>query len=327
MKTVRVGIVGCGWFGNHHLTHLLEMEGVCVTALAAGNEEKLKETGARVPDAVLYRSGKEMLEQQPLDAVVLCVTPARHEGLEICAAQHGIAVYVEKPLGLHREEVLESVRFLKQHPVITSVGYQERYNPAVEKVKTYLQEHPAGLVSARWIGGMPGAAWWRSKAQSGGQMVEQTTHLFDMLRYLFGEVDRVYAAAAGYTKFELPEHDVEEASTALLQFENGVIAHVSSACYVQEECACDVGFTIYTSDTRIEYAWNKTLTWNTKEGTVTETIEMDCHRQAMAEFIRAVRSGDASCIQSDYADGAKSLTVSLAANESLHTGMPQKLGD
>lgn len=325
MKKVRVGIVGCGWFGNFHLTNLLQMEGVCVAALAAGNETKLAETAARVPDAALYQSGEEMLEKEPLDAVILCVTPARHEDLERCAAKHGVAIYVEKPIGLSNQQVQETADGLAKTSVITSVGYQERYNPAVKQVKNYLKEHPAGLVYARWIGGMPGAEWWRNKAQSGGQMVEQTTHLFDMLRYLFGEVQSVYAVAASNAVFELPVHDVEDASVALLQFENGVIAQVASGCFVNAEAASDVGFTIYTQEARIDYAWNKTLTWQMQTETRIEPIQRNAHAEAMAVFIEAVRKQDGASIQSSYADGAKSLAISLAAEESLRTGLPQML--
>lgn len=326
MKEIRVGIIGCGGFGNFHLTRLLQMEGVCVTALAAGNQLRLDETGARVPQAKRYHSGQEMLEREELDAVIICVTPSRHEDLELCAVRRGVAVYVEKPIGMDRTVVQETAKQLEAYPnIVTAVGYQERYNPAVERVRAYLQTHPVGLVSARWIGTMPGAAWWRKKSASGGQMVEQTTHLFDLLRNLFGEAKEVYAQAVKQEKFTLPDHDVEEASVALVQFQNGVVAQVASACYVREEAASDIGFTIYADDVRIDYRFDKTLTWHTKEGVQVEQLEGDFHFEAMQAFVEAVRNGDPKGVRSSYQDGVKSLMLSLAAEQSLKTGLPLQL--
>jgi predicted dehydrogenase len=44
-----------------------------------------------------------------------------------------------------------------------------------------------GGIPGYWVGGMPGVWWWRRRDTSGGQAVEQTIHLFDLARYLFGE--------------------------------------------------------------------------------------------------------------------------------------------
>ena len=59
-----------------------------------------------------------------------------------------------------------------------------------------MQDQTIGMALGRWMGGMPGVAWWRRQEGSGGQFVEQTTHIVDLLRYCAGEVTEVYAAAA-----------------------------------------------------------------------------------------------------------------------------------
>ena len=55
MANVKIGMIGCGWFGNFHLVNLLKIEGVEVIAFASPNEEKLKRIAEKAPGARLYR--------------------------------------------------------------------------------------------------------------------------------------------------------------------------------------------------------------------------------------------------------------------------------
>ena len=101
MEKVKIGIVGCGSFGNYHLDTLLRREDVEVVALATENEERLRATGAKVPSARLYPDHRAMFAGEPeLNAILVCVPPSRHGDIEICAAERGVHMYVEKPLAL-----------------------------------------------------------------------------------------------------------------------------------------------------------------------------------------------------------------------------------
>ena len=321
MRTVQIGIVGCGWFGNTHLDTLLHTPGVEVAALATGNVERLRQTGQKAPAARQYLTAREMFEKEALDAAVLCVTPERHGELERDAARRGIHLYVEKPVGLSLPQVRETARVLREAGVLAAVGYQQRYSPALQEIKAVVAEKQVGLASGRWIGFPAPAPWWRRKEQSGGQLVEQATHIVDALRYLLGEVEMVYSA--GRTGFAgLEGGNVEDYSTTILQFQSGAQACLQAGCYLQSGLEGDVGFELFCKDMRIQYRWSKEARFIAPQEERTVKAPNNLQVTALQSFVEAVRNGDASLLQSTYEDAVETLRVTLAANRSMETGAP-----
>lgn len=324
MTSVKVGMVGCGWFANVHLENLKKIEGVEVVAFASPNKEKLKQIGEKVPGSRLYDNHKDMYEKEEhLDAVFICIPPDCHEDAEILAAQKGIHLYVEKPIEVSMEKALQIEAEISKAGIISSVGYQERYNSEVEKIKKYITGRKIGLASGRWIGGMPGVHWWRRKEKSGGQIVEQSTHIFDMLRYFFGEVNSVYSTALKGIVENVPNYNIEDCSSTTVTFESGVIATVFTACYLDDLAAFNgAGLQIICSDSIIDYDWNKEARYTMKDSVEKSIIEGNSHFKAVEVFIDAVKTGNTAFIKSNYTDSVKTLEITLAANESIMNGKP-----
>src|SRR5215218_5174547 len=82
---------------------------------------------------------------------------------------------------------------VKAAGLVTAVGYHWRQLDLLDLVMEYLVERPPLLVAGYWLDRTPPAAWWARRSRSGGQMIEQTTHLFDLARLLVGEVTSVQA--------------------------------------------------------------------------------------------------------------------------------------
>ena len=99
---------------------------------------------------------------------------------------------------------------------------------------------------------MPQVPWWRRKEMSGGQAVEQTIHVTDMARYLFGDVISVYAAGRTGLMTDVPDYNIEDSSAATLVFENGLAATIFSACFLSGGRGKG-GIDIFTKDMNIEY--------------------------------------------------------------------------
>ena len=327
MKTIKVGMVGCGNFGNFHLTNLLSIPGVEVVAFATGNVEKLRAIGQRVPAARLYPSHKEMLEQEPeLDAIVASITPYRHGDLEVTAARHGVALYIEKPVGVSLEEALRNQAAIEEAGIVCSVGYHGRYNSEIDRVKAAIAGHKPGLVVGTWIYSVPDLAWWRTRARSGGQLVEQCTHVFDLFRYLFGEPASIYTVGRKGLNPPLPEADTEDCSSSIVTFKNGQMATILAGCYLDTSRAVgDIGFDIYLEDAKIEYGFFTGARYIDQNGTREVPFEPVYHKLAMEAFVEAVRRHDQSLVKSSYGDAVKTLAFTLGANRSLETGAPVQL--
>ncbi|HID11668.1 MAG TPA: hypothetical protein EYP17_10270 [Candidatus Latescibacteria bacterium] len=70
-------------------------------------------------------------------------------------------------------------------------------------------------------------------SKSSGQIVEQTTHIFDLVRYLLGDVKSIYAVANIGLTTDVPNYDVRDASVVSLVFKSGVVANITSSCIVE----------------------------------------------------------------------------------------------
>ena len=193
-------------------------------------------------------------------------------------------------------------------------------------MKAAIAGHKPGLVVGKWIYSVPDLAWWRTRARSGGQLVEQCTHVFDLFRYLFGEPASIYTVGRKGLNPPLPEADTEDCSSSIVTFKNGQMATILAGCYLDTSRAVgDIGFDIYLEDAKIEYGFFTGARYIDQNGTREVPFEPVYHKLAMEAFVEAVRRHDQSLVKSSYGDAVKTLAFTLGANRSLETGAPVQL--
>ena len=95
------------------------------------------------------------------------------------------------------------------------------------------RDNPAHLMSGYWLDQTPPPDWWHREDRSGGQIVEQATHIIDLARFLAGDVTEVFGLAAARPRDDFPGLDVATASTAALRFASGAIANLSATCLLR----------------------------------------------------------------------------------------------
>jgi predicted dehydrogenase len=225
MADCRVGFVGAGGVASRHARHLAEIPGIRIAAVtdpAPGAVQLFAQaTGAvAVPDvhAVLDAG---------VDAVYVCVPPHAHGPPEQAVIDAGIALFVEKPLGLDLATAARIAELVRKRAAITAVGHHWRYSTAVPLVQDLLDGHPVRLAVGSWIDKVPPVKWWAYREKSGGQMVEQAVHVLDLIRLLCGEVGDVTA----YANSTPPaEGDVDVATAAVLRLRSGAVGTIAATC-------------------------------------------------------------------------------------------------
>ena len=143
--------------------------------------------------ASAYESAAEMLDSQTLDAVWIVTPPAFHREPFVEAAQRGVHVYVEKPVALNMTDALAMEEAANRAGILAAVSYQIRYLDTVAEVHRTFESKDLALLNAHYYWPSPGR-WALDTAMSGGQIVEQATHLADLMRYWAGDVETVHAA-------------------------------------------------------------------------------------------------------------------------------------
>lgn len=313
---VRIGFVGTGGIANHHMRNLAEIPEAEMVAFCDVVEEKAL-TAATTYGGKAYGQYEDMYDNESLDAVYICVPPFAHQHQELAAIDRDLPIFVEKPVATSMEIAQTIEKAIVDKNLVSAVGYHWRYMDTTERAIEYLGDEPVGLALGSWMGGMPGVSWWRVMQQSGGQIVEQTTHIFDLARHLLGEVESVHATARTGLMEDVEQYDIHDASITNLRFKNGAVASITSACMLS--AGNQVGLDLYQKEQVLRLA-HSTLTIDKAEHSEVLELGNNPTRAEDQTFLQAVQSGDASAIRCDYSEAVKTLQLTLAATESAIDG-------
>ena len=315
--SVRLAFIGAGGIAEwQHFENVEGMDNADVVAICDVDEETAEAAADRF-DAESFTDHRDLYEEAAFDAVFVCLPPFAHDDQELMAAERGVDLFVEKPLALSTEKAGEIRRAIEANDVVAQAGYNWRYSAGIERAAEILDGRTIGYVEGYWWGGAAGGPdhWWRRRETSGGQTVEQATHIFDTVRFLAGDVERV--SARGVNRLE-DGVDFSDATSATMEHENGLVSHVSASCASESnkfgiEVVAD-GATLAVD----QYGVSGTVDGEE----VDEAFERNPYVREVESFLDAVESRDDGAIRSPYADATKSLALTLAVNDSIDSGEP-----
>lgn len=313
---VRVGFVGVGGMARTHLETIAAHPNAETVAVYDVDGETAA-IAAEQWDARRVRTLEELVSSPDLDAVFVCVPPDAHGPPERAVAEHDLALFVEKPIARQTATALDIFDAIDSAGILTQVGHHWRYAPGIERGREILADRTIGYLDGRWWAGVPGGPdyWWREKARSGGQIIEQAIHIFDAIRYLAGEIDTVYAVGGSRLVTDI---DFPDVSSATMHHTDGTVSHVSATSAAVES---RIGIEAVAAETTISISESQVL--GTVDGEpVDERFSVDPYEEEVLAFIEAVRTDSAAPIRSTYAESLRSLAVTEATTESMQRGEP-----
>lgn len=222
MNKIKVGIIGAGYIGTVHSQVLGRDARVELAAVYDVKDER---------SLALSRSSGASVAQSPEELIAACdavyvTTPnTRHTELAVACAEAGKHVFCEKPMATNLEDAGRVLAAAERSQGVFQVGHNRRFAPVYSALKRMLTEESAPhsahvkmnrgeLINPEWVG---------DPEVTGGFLYETTIHMFDMLRFLFGEV--AHLTALGSTH-EYPETDD---FSVLFGFESNVHATLCSS--------------------------------------------------------------------------------------------------
>lgn len=327
---MKVGIIGTGWVTEKHLAALKQIDAAEVVAIAGRNQARAQELAAPF-GATTYENYLPMLERESLDAVFILLPPHLHGDLERACAEHVGAVLIEKPITTSLERAQTIHDTFKQAGTLVSVGYQNRYRTSAQQARACFTDSTPGIMAnGWWIEEMPPPVWWRRFEQSGGQFVEQCTHLVDLSRYLMGEITEVSAYRTNGFMTEVPDCNVDDGMVVNARFASGALGAFCTGCFPKGGHALEgICLNLSTRQHRVIFeTWDFEGKIHSGDGEVTELpATEDAFLVQNQAFLDAVAKKDPSLILSDYKDAMRTLAVTLAANESAReqSGAPVKV--
>ncbi|MDP6124483.1 MAG: Gfo/Idh/MocA family oxidoreductase [Candidatus Latescibacteria bacterium] len=324
-EQARVGFVGAGGMASAHLKQLETVQSAEVVAICDLQEEMAKEA-AEPLGAKVYTDYQAMLDSQNLDAAYVVVPPFAHGEIEREVIRRGLAIFVEKPVALSMGLANEISSLIAEKGLISGVGYQLRFLPSVQRARAFLQDRSLAMMVGRYWSSMISEGWWPLMDKSGGQVVEQATHIVDLMRYLGGEVVEVAARTGRLTGAGGSHVDVPDTCIAHLTFESGAFGSLTTACMSGD---WQLGIDMLVSGDDEEDGCRLAWTFDNLEAAPDEVELPEADGSAPTNidevFIESVQTGQQAPVICSYEDAVKTLGVTLAVNESAASGNPVQL--
>ena len=321
MNPLRLGLVGAGGIAKDHIAALTRFEGAELAAvcdLQRDRAERLAPRGARV-----YERWEDLLDREQLDALWVCTPPLAHREPAVAALEHGVHVFLEKPIARAREDAEAIVATAERTGLVCAVGYQWHATQVLDDLVETLRGQDISLVLGRSIGPTGSRPWFLSRGDGGGNILERGSHQIDLVRMIAGEVGRVQAAASevALAQGEGDRGDIEDAATLVLHFLSGALGAITVAWTRRGLPG------IYTLDVlATEATLTVTLDPEFSLRGVSNGREVDARsgehpfERSIARFLVAVRTADPSRVFCTPLDGARTLAVAIACERALETG-------
>jgi myo-inositol 2-dehydrogenase/D-chiro-inositol 1-dehydrogenase len=213
MDKVKIGIIGTGYIGGVHGRIYSRDERAEVAALFDIVPEKAEALSRSIGGKVCG-SREELLKN--CDAVLVCTPNKTHKEIALHAIAEGKHVFCEKPFSIGTENAAELRDAALAGKGVFQVGHNRRYAPVYATLKELLQKdtpHSAHIKMNR--GELVNPVWTGDVNVTGGFLYETTIHLFDMMRFQFGEITELTAYGSQHEYPELDEFSI------IFKFANG----------------------------------------------------------------------------------------------------------
>jgi predicted dehydrogenase len=301
------------------MARVAAIDGVRIVAIADVDESRAQEAAAQY-HAHAYTDYRRLLEEEEIDALYVSVPPFAHEEAELLAAHTGRHLFVEKPVVLDLDLGREIAAALDEAGVVSCVGYQLRLLDTTRQARAFLAGKTVAMVTCRRWGGLPGQPWWRRMALSGGQLVEQTTHQVDLMRYIMqDEIVEVFAWYALRTMHDVEGLDIPDTQCALFKFASGALGTLSTTPMLNRGAGRG----------ELEFLLrDQILCWGVErnrlepEDDPAVTAPPQPTPNIDQAFIAAVLARDPALSPCTYRDGLQTCAVTLACNQSAASGEP-----
>jgi len=225
---VRVGVIGVGNMGSAHCKWLENHPQMVLTAVADVIEAR-RGRWAADPSVQVFDSGQALIRSGACAAVIVATPHFSHVALASAALKAGLHVLVEKPIAAEIKEAEQLLKVPKAEGQILALMFNQRTNPAYGAIRDWVKDETFGRlrrmswVITDWFRAQSyfDSGDWRAtwRGEGGGALLNQAPHQLDLLCWMFGRPNHVFANC-GFGRWH--NIGVEDEVSAILGFEGGV---------------------------------------------------------------------------------------------------------
>lgn len=330
-------LVGCGRIAKRH-SELLghkQIEGARLAAVCDIVEAKAAAIGGQF-DVPHFTDMHEMMSACEIDVVVVLTESGNHARHVIELAKYGKAIVVEKPMALTLDDADAMISACETSGSRLFVVKQNRFNVPIVKLREALDEGRfgnliMGTIRVRWCRDQSyydQDAWRGTWAMDGGVLTNQASHHVDLLEWMMGEVESVFAKSTT----ALVDIEAEDTAVVLLKFRNGALGLIEATTAARpKDLEGSISLLGATGTVEVGgFAVNKLKTWNFADGRQEEdgfmvkysvnppNVYGFGHQMYYEHVVDCLANGASQTV--DGREGRKSIQLINAIYESVETG-------
>jgi UDP-N-acetyl-2-amino-2-deoxyglucuronate dehydrogenase len=335
MNELKFALLGCGRISRKHIDAITRADNAKLVAVCDIDEKRASSVAAKL-DIPHFTDLDEMLRAMPDIDVVNILTPTGfHAQHTVKVASYGKHVVVEKPMALRLEDADDMILACDRAGVRLFVVKQNRYNLPVQRLRRVLEagrfgKLVMGTVRVRWCRRQEyydQDAWRGTWELDGGVLANQASHHVDLLMWMLGDVQSVYAKTAT----RLVNVETEDTAAVVLQFTSGALG-IIEATTATRPVDLEGSLSILGERGTVViggFAVNELVTWKFEDHTpeddtvvgqsrtMPDNVYGFGHQAFIENVIRTIRGQGAALV--DGLEGRKSIEVINAIYESVHT--------
>ena len=317
MNKIKIGIIGTGYIGNVHGRIHSRDSRTEIAALYDVIPERAEATAKTIGGKVCS-SREELFEI--CDAVLVCAPNKTHKEIALNAIGEGKHIFCEKPFSIGIADATELRDAANKSGCVFQVGHNRRYAPVYVQLKHLLQSdkaHSAHIKMNR--GELVNPIWTGDVNVTGGFLYETTIHLFDMMRFQFGEIEELVAYGSQHEYPELDEFSL------IFKFNNGFHCTFASSSdaswhfpFERIEVFCHHRTIMTEEMERLLDSRGMDANFETHSWHMTEKEEKWGYVQEDRAFIDSILDGIPPPVTAD--DGFKSVELVESVYEAIRSG-------
>ena len=334
---LKFAIVGCGRIAKRHCDLLGDNQivGAGLVSVADKKFDRAKAIG-QSKSVPAYADMHEMMAKEKPDVVTVLTESGLHAQHVIELVPYGADIVVEKPMALTLEDADKMIEACDRHGIRLFVVKQNRFNVPVVELRKALEagrfgKLVLGTVRVRWC--RPQAyydqdSWRGTWAYDGGVLTNQASHHIDLLEWMMGDVESVFAKSTT----ALVDIEAEDTAIVTLKFKNGALGIIEATTAVRPK-DLEGAISILGETGTVEiggFAVNEMKHWNFSEPLPDDEDVFDKFsvnppnvygfgHQAYYEHVVDCINGKKQALV-DGLQGRKSLELINAIYESIETG-------
>ena len=233
-----IGIVGCGTIADVHAETIQRLAKAQLVSVYSRNLSNARRVGQKFN--VTWRDNwEEFINDDQIDIVSICTPSGTHLDYGKLVAEAGKHVVVEKPIEVTLERGKQLIDVCSDNHVKLAVIFQNRFQPEVQQMKRRIDAGELGDIFLgdayiKWFRTQEyyDSAQWRGTyaLDGGGVLINQAIHTIDLLLWIMGEVETIYAEIGTFTHERI---EGEDTAVAVLRFQNGALGVIEGSTSIR----------------------------------------------------------------------------------------------